>query len=63
MRPYMVTTYLIGICQTAHTTHNSQHVIVGSIDTDLGGLGALNSGVRQDQLKCGVINSGEVARA
>ena len=59
----MVTTYLIGISQTAHTRHNSQHVVVGSIDTHLGSLGTFNSGVGKNELKSSVINSGEVARA
>jgi len=59
----MVTKYLIGICQTTHTTHDTENVVVGGIDTNLSSLGTLNSGVRQDQLKCGVINSGEVACA
>jgi hypothetical protein len=59
----MVTTYLIGISQTTHTGHNSQHVVVGSIDTHLGSLGTLNSGVGKNELKSSIINSGEVAGA
>ena len=54
---------LIGVSQTSHTGHNSQDVIVGSIDTDLSSLGAFNCGIRQDQLQCGVINTREVASA
>ena len=63
MRRYIVTIFLIAIGQPAHTTHDTENVVVGGIDTDLGSLGAFNCGVRQDQLKCGVINSGEVASA
>ena len=59
----MVTKYLIGICQTTHATHDTEDVIVGGIDTDLSSLGAFNCGVRQDQLKGGVINTREIARA
>ena len=41
----MVTKYLIGVGQTSHATHDTENVVVGSIDTDLGSLGAFNSGV------------------
>lgn len=54
---------LIGISQPSHTGHDSQHVIIGGIHTNLSSLGAFNSGIRQDQLECGVINTREVASA
>jgi hypothetical protein len=55
--------FLIAVRETTHTTHDAENVVVGGVDTDLGSLGSLNCGVGQDQLKCGVINTGEVARA
>jgi len=53
----MVTTFLIGICEPTHSTHNSKNVVVGGVDADLGGLGALNGGVGEHKLECGVINT------
>jgi hypothetical protein len=41
--------------------HNTEDVVVGSINADLGSLGTLNGSVGEDKLKGGVINSGEVA--
>jgi hypothetical protein len=55
--------FLITVCQTSHTTHNSEDVVVGGVDTDLGSLGSLNCGVRENELEGGVINTGEVASA
>ena len=52
---------LIAVSKTTHTTHDTENVVVGSIDTNFGGLGALNSGIRQDELKSCVVNAGEVA--
>ena len=63
MRRYTVTQYLIGVCETTHTAHDTENVVVGGINTDLSSLGSLNSRVRQDQLERGVINPTEVARA
>jgi len=36
--------------KASHARHNSEHVVVGSIDTDLGSLGSLNGGVGEDKL-------------
>jgi hypothetical protein len=58
----MVSKCLITVCQTSHTTHDAENVVVGSIDTYLCSLGAFNGGVGQDQLQCGIINAGEIAR-
>jgi len=52
---------LVGISKASHARHNSEHVVVGGIDTDLGSLGSLNSGVGEDKLEGSVIYSGEVA--
>jgi hypothetical protein len=55
--------FLIGVGKTTHTTHDTEDVVVGSIDTDLGSLGSLNCGVGKNKLEGGVINTGEVASA
>jgi hypothetical protein len=60
---YRNTRCLIAVGKTTHTGHNSQHVIVGGINTDLGSLGTLNSCVGKDKLKGGIVNAGEVASA
>jgi len=54
---------LIAIGQPSHTTHDTENVVVGSIDTNLGSLGALNGGVGENKLKGGIVNAGEVAAA
>ena len=54
---------LIAIGQPAHTGHNAENIVIGSIDTNLGSLGSLNGGVGEDKLEGGVINSGEVTCA
>ena len=41
----MVTKYLIGVGQTSHAAHDTENVVVGGIDTNLGSLGTLNSGI------------------
>lgn len=53
----MVTLFLVTVREATHTTHDTEDVVVGGIDANLGSLCAFNCGVRQDQLKCGVINS------
>ena len=58
---YRNTKCLIAVGKTTHTGHNSQHVIVGGINTDLGSLGALNSCVGEHKLKGSIVNTGEVA--
>ena len=55
------TVYLIAVCNTSHTGHNSQHIIVGSINTDLSSCGSTDSCGGKNELKGGVINTGEVA--
>jgi hypothetical protein len=55
--------YLVGISQTSHTAHDTQNVVVDGIDTHLGSVGTLNSGVGENKLQSGVINTREVARA
>ena len=54
---------LVAIGKPSHTRHDTENVVVGGIDTNLGGLGALNSGVGENKLKGGIVNTGEIARA
>ena len=54
---------LIGVGETTHTTHDTKDVVVSGIDTNLGSLGTLNGGVTENELKSGIVNSGEVASA
>jgi len=54
---------LVGVGQTTHAAHNSQHIIICGVHTNLGGLGAFHSCIRQDKLKGSVVNTREVARA
>jgi hypothetical protein len=54
---------LVAICKPSHATHDTKNVVVGSIDTNLGSLGALNGGVGENKLKGSIVNAGEVAAA
>lgn len=54
---------LIRVSQSAHTRHNSKNIVVSGVNTDLGGAGALNSGVRENELKGGVVNARHIACA
>ena len=54
---------LVRVGKTAHTRHDTEDVVVGRVDTDLGGLGARDGGVREDKLEGGVVNAREIARA
>jgi len=58
---YRNTRCLIAVGKTTHTAHDTEHVIVGGINTDLGSLGTLNSCVGEDKLKGSIVNTGEVA--
>ena len=52
---------LVGVSETSHTTHDTKDVVVSGIDTDLGGLCSTDSSGRDDKLKSGVVDAGEVA--
>ena len=54
---------LVRVGKTTHARHDTEDVVVGGVDTDLGGLGARHGRVREDKLKGGVVNAREVARA
>ena len=52
---------LVGVSKTTHTRHDTENVVVGGIDTNLGGLGALYCSIGQHELKGSIVNAGEVA--
>jgi hypothetical protein len=52
---------LVGVSKTTHTRHDTENVVVGGIDTNLGGLGALYCSIGQDELKGSIVNAREVA--
>jgi len=54
---------LIGVSKTTHAAHDTQNVVVGGKHANLGSAGTLNSGVRQNELKGGIVNTREVAAA
>jgi len=54
---------LVAVSETSHATHDTENVVVGSIDANLGSLDTLNSGVGENKLESSVVNAGEVARA
>ena len=54
---------LVRVGKAAHARHDTEDVVVGRVDTDLGGLGARDGGVREDKLEGGVVNAREIARA
>ena len=54
---------LIGVSKTAHSAHNTKNVVVGGKNANLGSAGTLNSGIRQNQLKGGIVNTREVTAA
>ena len=54
---------LIGVSKTTHSAHNTKNVVVGGKNANLGSAGTLNGGVRQNELKGGIVNAREVAAA
>ena len=54
---------LIGVSKTTHSAHNTKNVVIGGKNANLGSAGTLNSGVRQNELKGGIVNAREVAAA
>jgi hypothetical protein len=52
---------LVAIGKPTHTRHDTENVVIGGIDTNLGGLGALNGGVGENKLKGSIVNTREVA--
>ena len=54
---------LIGVGEPTHSAHDSEHIVVRGVDTDLGSSQTTDGGGRHNQLECGGIDSGHVARA
>ena len=54
---------LVGVCETSHTTHDAKDIVVGGVNADLGGLVGADSSCGNDELKGGVVDSGEIAGA
>ena len=54
---------LVRVRKTTHTTHDTEDVVVGRVDTNFRGRCTFNAGVRKNKLKCGVVNAREVACA
>jgi hypothetical protein len=54
---------LVRICNTGHTAHHTENVVVDGIDTHLGSGNTADSRRRKDKLENSVVNSGEVARS
>ncbi len=58
-----VTNFLVRVSQPAHTTGDAKHVVVDSVNADLGSLINTNGVVGEGQAEGGVINTGHVTRA
>jgi len=52
---------LIGIGDASHAAHHTKNVVVGSIDTHLGGGSSCNSSGGENKLEDCIVNAGEVA--
>jgi hypothetical protein len=54
---------LIAVGQASHTTHDTEHIVVGGIHADRGtGVGAHSVGADGEEQR-GVVNTRQVARA
>ena len=53
----------ITVREPTHSRHYPEHVVVGCVDTHLGGRSTLNRGVRENELEGGIVNAREVAGA
>ena len=54
---------LVGVSKPSHATHDTENVVVGSIDANLGSLDTFNGSVGENKLKSSVVNAREVATA
>jgi len=54
---------LVRVSETTHAAHDTENVVVGSIDANLGSLDTLNGSVGENKLKSSVVNAREVATA
>lgn len=53
--------YLIRVCETSHSRHNTENIVVGGIHANLGGVAAGDGGGSEGELEGGVINAREIA--
>ena len=54
---------LVRVCETTHSAHDAEDVVVRSVDANLSGLDTSDGVVGKDKLEGCVINSGEVTAA
>uniref|UniRef100_A0A6C0I6K7 Uncharacterized protein n=1 Tax=viral metagenome TaxID=1070528 RepID=A0A6C0I6K7_9ZZZZ len=54
---------LVGVSEASHAAHDTENVVVGSIDANLGSLDTLNGSVGENKLESSVVNAREVATA
>jgi hypothetical protein len=53
--------YSIAKSEPAHSTHNTEDIVIASIDTNLSSIGTLDGSIRENKLKSSIVNAGEVA--
>jgi len=58
---YTMIERLVGVSDASHATHDTENVVVNSVDTDLGSSSSGNCRSRKNKLENSVVNSGEVA--
>ena len=61
LRMNYIVSKLIAVGESTHTTRNAEHIVVGSINTDLGCLSAFDAGIRKDKLESSIVNPREIA--
>ena len=54
---------LVGVSEPSHSRHDTENVVVGSIDANLGSLDTLNGSVGENKLESSVVNARKVATA
>ena len=52
---------LIGVSKTTHATHDTKDIVVSGIDAYFSGVGTRDGSIGKNELKSGVINTGEIA--
>ena len=57
------TGYLVGVCKTTHTAHDTEDVVVQGVDADLGCVRANDRVERDVELQSRLVDTREVARA
>jgi hypothetical protein len=53
--------YLVTICKSTHTGHDTEHVVVNSVHADLSGGGRTDSVVGEGEVEGGIVDTREVA--